>query len=72
LPPGEDASKGEADDLKRLFNDARRDIAGDFTKTLKLYHAAAAEREKIHAAKENLEARKKWLAENDPAAKKGE
>jgi hypothetical protein len=71
-PPGEDASKGEADDLKRLFDDARRDIAGDFTKTLKLYHAAAAEREKIHAARENLEARKKWLAENDPAAKKGE
>jgi hypothetical protein len=71
-PAGDDASKGEADDLKQLFNDARRDIAGDFTKTLKLYHAAAAEREKIHAAKENLEARKKWLEENDPALKKGE
>lgn len=71
-PAGDDASKGEAEDLKRLFNDARRDIAGDFTKTLKLYHAAVAERERIHAARENLEARKKWLAENDPAAKKGE
>ncbi len=71
-PPGDDASKGEAEDLKQLFNDARRDIAGDFTKTLKLYHAAAAEREKIHVAKENLSAREKWLSENDPAAKKGE
>jgi hypothetical protein len=71
-PAGDDASKGEAEDLKQLFNDARRDIAGDFTKTLKLYHAAAAEREKIHAAQENLEAREKWLSENDPALKKGE
>jgi hypothetical protein len=71
-PAGDDASKGEAEDLKRLFNDARRDIAGDFTKTLKLYHAAVAEREKIHAARENLEARKKWLAEHDPAAPKSE
>lgn len=70
--PDDTASKGEADDLKQLFNDARRDIAGDFTKTLKLYHAAAAEREKIHAAQENLAAREKWLSENDPASKKGE
>lgn len=66
------ASKGEADDLKALFNDARRDIAEDFAKTVRLYHAAAAEREKIHAAKENLAAREKWLQENDPEAKKAE
>lgn len=71
-PPGDDASKGEAEDLKQLFADARRDIAADFNKTLRLYHAAAAEREKIHTATENLEARKKWLSENDPAAKNGE
>jgi len=70
--PEETASKSEADDLKRLFADARRDIAADFNKTLRLYHAAAAEREKIHAAKESLEARKKWLSENDPAAKEGD
>lgn len=65
---GESASKGEADDLKQLFSDARRDIASDFTKTLRLYHAAAAEREKIHTAQENLAAREKWLRENDPSA----
>jgi predicted nucleic acid-binding Zn-ribbon protein len=63
------ASKGEADDLKQLFNDARRDISSEFSKTLRLYHAAAAEREKIHALKENLAAREKWLSENDPAGK---
>jgi hypothetical protein len=66
------ASKGEADDLKDLFRDARRDIAEDFGKTVRLYHAAAAERQKIHAVKENLAAREKWLRENDPEAMKSE
>ncbi len=66
------ASKGEADDLRRLFQDARKDIAEDFAKTVRLYHSAAAEREKIHAVKENLAAREKWLQENDPEAKKSE
>ena len=67
---GNPASKGEADDLKQLVQDARKDIAEDFAKTVRLYHAAAAEREKIHAVEENLEAREKWLQENDPEAKK--
>ncbi|MES2692881.1 MAG: hypothetical protein V4773_05365 [Verrucomicrobiota bacterium] len=66
------ASKGEADDLKDLFNNARGDIAEDFAKTVRLYHSAAAEREKIYAVKANLAAREKWLQENDPAAKKSE
>ena len=66
------ASKGEADDLKSLFQDARKDIAEDFAKTVRLYHSAAAEREKIHEVKENLAAREKWLQENDPEAKKSE
>jgi hypothetical protein len=66
------ASKGEADDLKELFQDARKDIAEDFAKTVRLYQSAAAEREKIHEVKENLAAREKWLQENDPEAKKGE
>jgi hypothetical protein len=64
------ASKGEADDLKQLFQDARKDIAEDFGKTVRLYHSAAAEREKIHEVKDNLAAREKWLQENDPEAKK--
>ncbi|HEY1123271.1 MAG TPA: hypothetical protein VGE67_16780, partial [Haloferula sp.] len=66
------ASKGEADDLKQLFQDARKDIAEDFAKTVRLYQSAAAEREKVHEAKENLAAREKWLQENDPEAKKSE
>jgi len=66
------ASKDEADDLKQMFRDARRDIAEDFAKTVRLYHSAAEERQKIHAVKENLAAREKWLQENDPEAKKSE
>lgn len=65
-------SKDEADDLRELFGDARRDIAGDFQKTLRLYHDASAERDKLHRLKETLAAREKWLLENDPAAKKAE
>lgn len=67
--PGDTASMNEATDMKRMFADAREDISGDFRKTLQLYHAAAAEREKIAELRENLAARIKWLAENDPAKK---
>ncbi len=70
--PEDTASKSEADDMKRLFADARRDIASDFTKTLSLYHSAADERDKIHDLQQNLAAREKWLSENEPAAKTGE
>jgi hypothetical protein len=66
------ASKGEADDLKALFQDARKDIAEDFAKTVRLYQSASAERDKIQVVKENLAAREKWLQENDPDAKKSE
>jgi hypothetical protein len=66
------ASKGEADDLRALFQDARKDIAEDFAKTVRLYQSASAERDKIQAVKENLAAREKWLQENDPEAKKSE
>ena len=66
------ASKGEAADLEDLLKDAKRDIAEDFAQTIRLYHAAAAERGKIHEVKENLAAREKWLRENDPEAKKSE
>jgi septal ring factor EnvC (AmiA/AmiB activator) len=65
-------SKDQADDLRELFGDARRDIAADFQKTLRLYHDAAAERDKLHRLKETLAAREKWLHENDPAVKKAE
>jgi hypothetical protein len=70
--PSDTASKNEADDMKDLFESARRDVADAFTKTIQLYHQAAAERTKIHGLQQNLEARIKWLSENDPATKKPE
>lgn len=63
--PGETASMDEAQDISGALADARADIAADFAKTLRLYRAAVSEREKIAELKENLEARKKWLAEHD-------
>jgi hypothetical protein len=65
-------SKDQADDFREMFGDARRDIASDFQKTLRLYHDATAERDKLHRLQENLAAREKWLLEKDPAAKKAE
>ncbi len=70
--PEETASMDEASDIKKLFVDARADISSDFNKTLQLYHAAAAEREKIAGLKENLAGRKKWLEENKAPGKKSE
>jgi hypothetical protein len=65
-------SKDQADDLRELFGDARRDIAADFQKTLRLYHDASAERDKLHRLKETLAAREKWLEENAAPARKAE
>jgi len=59
-------SKDEADDLKSLFEDARKNLSDDFGATLRLYRQAVQERDKVHALKLNLEAREKWLKENDP------
>jgi len=70
--PEESASKDEAQDMKAYFGDARSDIASDITKSLALYRQAVAERSRIASLKENLEARERWLSENDPAAKKPE
>lgn len=63
--PEETASMDEANDMAGILADARADISADFSKTIRLYNAAAREREKIAELRENLEARKKWLAEHD-------
>ncbi|WP_193215054.1 hypothetical protein [Luteolibacter marinus] len=65
------ATKDQADELREMLGDARRDISSEFNKNLRLYREAAGERDKIAALRENLAAREKWLEENDPA-KKGE
>jgi hypothetical protein len=70
--PEEAASGDEADHLRKYLADTRQDIATDFRETLRLYKLAVDERVKIAGLRENLTAREKWLAENDPAAKKAD
>ena len=64
--PGQTASKDEADDMKDLFEDAVSQLRSDFNDMFRLYRHAKDENDKLHALKLNLEARKKWLSENDP------
>lgn len=64
-PPSQTVSRNEARDLANLLDHARRDIASDFSKTLRLFNEAAEERDRLHALRENLEARERWLEEND-------
>ena len=69
--PNQTASKDEADDMKALFKDAIDQLGADFDDNLRLYYQAKAENEKLFKLKTNLEAREKWLAENDPDWKAG-
>jgi hypothetical protein len=64
------AAKDNADEMKDLLDDARKDIAADFWSILRQYSQAAAERDKIIALKANLEAREKWLTEHAGGEKK--
>lgn len=64
------AAKDNADEMKDLLDDSRKDIAADFWTILRQYGQAAAERDKIIALQANLEAREKWLAEHADGEKK--
>ncbi|MES2921968.1 MAG: hypothetical protein V4819_10490 [Verrucomicrobiota bacterium] len=66
------AAKDNAEEMKNLLDDARKDIAADFWTILRQYGQAAAERDKLIALKANLEAREKWLAEHADGGKKPE
>lgn len=54
-----------ADSMKELLEDSRRDISRDFYEILNKYGQATRERDKIIALKANLVAREKWLEEHD-------
>ncbi len=62
------AAKDNADEMKHLLEDARKDITEDFWTVLRKYSEFTKERDKIIALKANLEAREKWLAEHDKPA----
>ncbi len=66
---GETTASGDnALEMKRLLEDARKDISSDFWTILRKYGEATQERDKIIALKVNLAAREKWLAEHDKPA----
>lgn len=67
--PETTVSKDQAEDMKALIEEVRKDIAADFRTVLSRFDAATEERNKILALKENLAAREKWLAEHDKPAK---
>jgi len=58
-------SLNEAIDINHLLDDARKDLREDVARLFRLYDSFAAERARIHALSENLEARKAWLKEHD-------
>lgn len=64
------ASKDEADDLKCLLADVRRDLADDVSKIMRLYREAMGECERIKDLRETLAVREKSLKEDAPAEKK--
>ncbi|MGE9269475.1 MAG: hypothetical protein ACQKBU_01620 [Verrucomicrobiales bacterium] len=70
--PTQKASRDEADEMKALFEDAAKQLRADFNDNLRLYRLAKEENEKLYALKKNLEAREKWLSENDPEWKSSE
>ncbi len=57
--------KHEAWDMKAMFRDERESISRDFWSVMQKYTEVVQERDKLIAMKENLKARKEWLAEND-------
>jgi hypothetical protein len=61
---GAEADKDTADRLTEMFASARGDIREDHWTVIKKYDEAVDERDTIIKMKANLEARKKWLAEN--------
>ena len=61
------ASKDQAEEIKDMIEDSRKDIAEDFWTVIRKFGEAAAERDKIISLQENLAAREKWLAEDAPA-----
>lgn len=62
---GRTADRNQALDLERLLDDAKRDIASDLSRTLRLYREAADERDRITGLREDLAAREKWIEEHE-------
>ena len=60
---------GEAHDAEQMLDDARRDMARDFSDVMRKYSDLDAERTRIYDLKKNLTAREEWLEQNPAPAK---
>ena len=72
LPDGgatREIGAGEAHDAGRMLDDARGDLARDFSDIMRKYSELDLERTRICDLQANLTARAKWLEENPPPAK---
>ncbi|MCX6876443.1 MAG: hypothetical protein NTW21_21935 [Verrucomicrobia bacterium] len=73
LPDGGGASReigaGEAHDAEQMLDDARSDLARDFSDIMRKYAELDPERTRIFDLKANLKAREEWLKKNPPPAK---
>jgi hypothetical protein len=73
LPDGTGATReigaDEAHDGEKMLDDARRDLARDFSDIMRKFTELSAERTRIFDMKANLAAREEWLKNNPPPAK---
>jgi hypothetical protein len=59
----------EAHDAEQMLDDARSDLARDFSDIMRKYAALSTERTRLFDLKANLAAREEWLRQNPPPAK---
>jgi len=59
----------EAHDAEQMLDDARRDLARDFSDIMRKYSDLSTERTRIYDLKLNLTERQEWLQKNPPPAK---
>jgi len=59
----------EAHDAELMLDDARKDLARDFSDIMRKYSDLSTERTRIFDLKANLTAREEWLKQNPPPAK---
>ena len=59
----------EAHDAEQMLDDARRDLARDFSEIMRKYAELDTERTRLFDMKKNLSDREEWFKKNPPAAK---
>lgn len=66
---GTEIGGDEAHDVKQMLEDARVDLARDFSDIMRKYSDLETERTRLYQLKNNLQAREDWLKNNPPPKK---